>query len=81
MLDLTGDQSRVSKWMDHDEARLDLGSFAVLRYLTATALCFVSSLPPGMSRDGFYKLLPRSLERMQVGFSADPVDVWRQVMF
>jgi hypothetical protein len=67
--------------MDHDGARLDLGSFAVLKYLTATALCFISSLPSGIPRDGLYKLLPRSPERMQVGFSADPVNVWRQIMF
>jgi hypothetical protein len=67
--------------MDHDGARLDLGSFAVLKYLTATALRFISSFPSGILRDGLYKLLPRSLERMQVVFSADPVNVWRQVMF
>ncbi|KAE9363979.1 hypothetical protein N431DRAFT_564508, partial [Stipitochalara longipes BDJ] len=56
------------EWLGHDGTRLDLSSFVALKHVTASALCFVPPLGLGYSRDGLYKLLPRSLERIQLDF-------------
>jgi hypothetical protein len=51
---------------NHDGTRLDLRGFAALKYLTAPALFFVSPVQLEVPREGLYKLLPRSLEKIQV---------------
>jgi hypothetical protein len=54
------------QWLGHDGSRLDLSSFVALKYLAATASCFVVQLSLGVSRNGLYSLLPRSLEKLHV---------------
>ena len=54
------------QWFGHDGSRLDLSSFVALKYLSATASCFVAPLSLGDSRNGLYSLLPRSLEKLHI---------------
>ncbi|PVH84553.1 hypothetical protein DL98DRAFT_569064 [Cadophora sp. DSE1049] len=55
-------------WQGHDGSRLDLSSFVKLKVLSIAALCILAPLPLRISRDGLYKLLPYSLERLVVKF-------------
>lgn len=54
------------QWLGHDGSRLDLSSFVALKYLSATASCFVAPLSLGDLRNGLYSLLPRSLEKLHI---------------
>ena len=53
-------------WPGYDTSRLDISRFRMLKSLKASALCFMCPLELNISRDGFYELLPRSLEHLQV---------------
>jgi hypothetical protein len=59
------------QWLGHDGSRLDLSSFVALKYLAATASCFVAPLSLGDSRNGLYSLLPSSLEKLHVSGMAN----------
>jgi hypothetical protein len=59
------------QWLGHDGSRLDLSSFIALKYLAATASCFVAPLSLIDSRNGQYSLLPRFLEKLHVSGMAN----------
>lgn len=53
-------------WDKYDGTRLDFSNFPILKELKASPLCFFSPRSCGFSRDGLYKLLPPSLEHLNV---------------
>ncbi|CAG8977927.1 hypothetical protein HYALB_00001807 [Hymenoscyphus albidus] len=58
-------------WGNFDGTRMDFSQFVALKKLGISSLCFFSPLPLGLSRDGFYKLLPPSLEELDLFFQYD----------
>ncbi|EPE34596.1 RNI-like protein [Glarea lozoyensis ATCC 20868] len=63
--------TQTQRWPGHDGSRMDFSKFLVLKRLTASALCFLSPLSLGVSRDGLYRLLPRRLQYFQLNFCID----------
>ncbi|KAG4440031.1 hypothetical protein IFR05_004481 [Cadophora sp. M221] len=60
--------TQLQHWQGHDGSRLDLSSFVKLKVLNIAALCIFAPLPLRIPREGLYKLLPYSLERLAVKF-------------
>jgi hypothetical protein len=54
------------RWQGHDGTRLDLSNFTALRRLSASAELFVGPHSLGITRNGLYSLLPRSLRSLKV---------------
>ena len=58
--------TKQQEWPSHDGTRIDLSSFVALKELKASAICFLAPFSRKISKDGFYKLLPKSLEMLHV---------------
>ena len=66
---LSDNERPYDDWTGIHGPCLDLSSFTSLKHLRAPAPCFYASRVPGPSRDGVYKLLPRTLEELQVSLA------------
>jgi hypothetical protein len=53
-------------WSAHDQIRLDLSQFSSLAELELPSFLLFGSLGPSPSRNGVYRLLPQSLQRLTV---------------
>lgn len=58
--------SQGQLWRQHDGTRLDLSNFTTLKSITLSAMCMCAPLSRDISRDGLFKLLPRSVEKFTV---------------
>lgn len=65
-LDLCNDCNIFWPLPGHDGTRLDLSQFVSLKTLSTSAELFFAPLSLGISRDGFHRLLPRSVENIWV---------------
>ncbi|KAF2729655.1 hypothetical protein EJ04DRAFT_568477 [Polyplosphaeria fusca] len=61
-------QSHGQAWKGEDETSLDLSDWPELMNVELSALCLFSPLSKTVSRDGSYKLFPRSTETIKIHF-------------
>ena len=62
-------EATQTEWPHHDGSRMDMSSFSCLKVLKTVAKCMFSAKSPDDGRKGVYRLLPPTLEELDVRFS------------
>ena len=58
--------AELTLWLSHDQSRLDLMDFTCLRDVNLSSVFFFGDWPPGWRRNGLWRLLPASTEKLAV---------------